>query len=89
MSDHNTLNDSLSQDLNAAVDEFNNSLDYLEAWHDETLNGTLNAEKSALEYRRQVLLQMIKLNHTFDMIRAGLYAIAGIAVADTPENPPA
>lgn len=89
MSEEKVLNDSLSQDLNDAVDEFNGSLDYLEAWHDETLNGTLDAEKSTLEYRRQVLLQMIKLNHTFDMIRAGLYAMAGIAVADKAEEPPA
>ena len=87
MSENNLLNDSLSQDLNDAVDSFNSSLDYLEAWHDETINGTLDAEQSTLEYRRQLLLQLIKLNHTFDLVRAGLYAMAGIAVADTPDEP--
>ena len=76
----------LSEDLNSAADQFNSAVDYLDAWHDETTNGTLSAEQSTLEYRRQLLLQFIKLNHTLDMIRAGFYAMLGVTVASSEEE---
>ena len=84
----NEQNDALSDELNEAADTYNNAVDYMDAWSDETVKGTLDAEQSTLEYRRQLLMQLIKLNHTFDMIRVGLYAMLGIS-AEEEEDPSA
>ena len=84
----NEQNDALSNELNEAADTYNNAVDYMDAWSDETVKGTLDAEQSTLEYRRQLLMQLIKLNHTFDMIRVGLYAMLGIS-AEEEEDPSA
>lgn len=80
--------DAISNDLNAAADVYNSAIEYLDAWSDETNNGTLNANQSTMEYRRQLLMQLIKMNHTFDMLRVGLYAMLGI-YASEEEEPPA
>lgn len=82
----NEQNDALSDGLNEAADTYNNAIDYMDAWSDETVKGTLDAEQSTLEYRRQLLMQLIKLNHTFDMIRVGLYAMLGISMEDASDE---
>lgn len=77
-------NEQLSNDLNIAGMQLNNAMDYLDAWHDETLDGTLSSEQSDLEFKRQLIAQLIKMNYTFDTIRAALYATFGITVEAEP-----
>lgn len=82
----NEQNDALTNALNDAADAYNRAVDYMDEWSDETMNGTLDAEQSTLEYRRQLLLQLIKMNYTFEMISAGLYAMLGVTIDSADEE---
>ena len=78
------VNEQLSRDLNIAGVQLNDAMDYLDEWHDETMDGTLSKEQSEIEFQRQLLAQLIKMNYTFDVIKAAVYTTFGITVEEEP-----